>query len=375
MRVAIDIRMIRHSGIGTYLRGLLRGLAEITQESPDSLSLLLVGTTKKAYGILLPPDSSVHEFNAPVYSLREQLSYPTHKIETCDLLHYPHYNAPVRWKRKLIVNFHDLNHLLFPHHLRSPFQTYYARYFYGKSAARAETIIVPTNFIRQQVIEHLGVAEDIPVVVPYAADEEFKPQSGETIEHDEDVLKKYRLPEGYLLAVGINKPHKNHILLLQALSRLRERNDSPYLVMIGFNPDRKSRPLIEYIIRNDLEKHVKVLGFIPGEDVPSIYRNARALVFPSSYEGFGLPVVEAMKSGTPVIASDIPAVREVAGDAPLYFDPTDSESLVDALYKMVHDESLRSHTIEAGLARQAKFSWRHTARRTLRLYQTITSQS
>ena len=352
MKVAIDIRMIQHSGIGSYLKGLLGGFNAVLKHSASAIDFTLLFAPPLSDKVTLPETYYLETFSQRIYSLKEQLYYPVRRLSDCELLHYPHYNAPLRWKKKLIVNFHDLNHLLYPQWLPTPLHRWYAKYFYTKVSARAHRIIVPTEFIRQQVIRHLKVAEERLVVIPYATQEHFTIASEENRAIDSGVIGKYNLPDSYLLTIGILKPHKNYLFLLKGLLRLWQmgKRDVPPLVMVGFALDKKARELQRFIADYRIEKKVRLLGVVPEEEVPSLYRGALALLFPSLYEGFGLPVLEAMKSGIPVVASDIPPVREVARDSALYF------------------------LIERGLERQNHFSWHNVAQQTLQLYQQLTEE-
>lgn len=369
--------MIQHSGIGSYLRGLLGGFNTVLKASGTNIDFTFLFFPPLSENVSLPGNYYLEPFPHRIYSLKEQLYFPVRKLSDCEILHYPHYNAPLRWERKLLVNFHDLNHLLYPQWLSTPLHHWYAKYFFTKSSARADRIIVPTEFIRQQVIKYLKVPEERLTVIPYAPNEYFSVTNEKNNSVDSTVFSKYNLPESYLLTVGIHKPHKNYLFLLKALVRLWQmgKDDVPPLVMVGFSLDKKTRHLQRFIADYKIEKKVKVLGMVPEADLPSIYRGASALIFPSLYEGFGLPVLEAMKSGIPVVASDIPAVREVAQDAVLYFDPKNIDSLVAAVLKITNDSALRHRLIECGLKRQSYFSWRNIAQQTLQIYQQLTEKN
>lgn len=373
MNVALDIRMIRHSGIGNYLQGLLNAFALILNTLRQPFFFTLIGDKKSSATISIPENSLWVNFPRQIYSLPEQLFYPLKKLKECNLLHYPHYNAPLGWHKKLIVNFHDLNHLVFPQFLPTPLHKFYARYFYKRTSASADKIIVPTEFIRQQVIERLGVEDARLEVIPYAASEDFSPPSEKNSAGDEQTVKKYALPQTYLLTIGINKPHKNYLFLLRGLLRFwqTEKKDFPPLVMVGFELDKKAKYLRRFISGYHLEEKIKILGYLPQRDLPSIYRCALALIFPSLYEGFGLPALEAMKCEIPVVAADIPPLREICKDAALFFNPENLESLLAALEQITQESALREDLIQRGLRRQQAFTWKQIAEKTLALYQSV----
>jgi glycosyltransferase involved in cell wall biosynthesis len=143
------------------------------------------------------------------------------------------------------------------------------------------------------------------------------------------------------------------------------------LVMVGFELNQKVRPLVQFVYDNNMQDNVAMLGYVPEDVLAALYRKALALIFPSFYEGFGLPVLEAMKSGTAVVAADIPPVREVANDAALFFKPQDNEAMVDALFRIVENKVLRQRLAEWGLKQAEKFSWSETAQKTLDLYKEL----
>ncbi len=371
MKVALDIRMIFHSGIGTYLRGLLGDYAE--NETAGSFEFTLVHETHATSSITIPEKARTIAFHAPVYSIREQIRYPVSRIGHVDVLHYPHYAIPLRWKRPMVVNIHDLNHLEFPEYLPTLMHRAYARYFFNAVAKRADRIIVPTNFIKGRVIDLLGVGEELVRIIPYAAPDYFSPISEATAADDRSVLEKYGLKKPYLLTSGIYKPHKNYPFLLRAFALLHERlgDKTPALVMIGFRHGKNTVDLKHLIKELNLEPLVFLPGYVPQEDVPSVYRNAQSLVFPSLYEGFGLPVLEAMKSGVPVAASDIAPICEVAGKCVATFDPRDINTLVDTLERLVEDERFRKRLIQRGLERQRLYSWHEVAWSTFQVYKQV----
>jgi alpha-1,3-rhamnosyl/mannosyltransferase len=178
------------------------------------------------------------------------------------------------------------------------------------------------------------------------------------------VRRKYDLPERYLLYVGSNKPHKNLPALVDAYARL---GDTPPLLLAG-TQDPRYPQVGRRVEQLGLENRVRILGAIPEEDLPALYGNALALVFPSLYEGFGLPPLEAMACGAPVACSDIPSLREAAGQAALWFDPSSPDSIASALEKILDDQELRAALRASGLRRAAELTWDLAAQKTLDVF-------
>ena len=285
-----------------------------------------------------------------------------------DVLHSPHHHTPLASPGlRRVVTIHDLTFLLMPQ--RYPL----ARRLYmeglTRAAARiADAIITPSQVVRQEVIQRLGVPGDRVVAIPEAAGPQYAP-----IE-DEDTLGrlrwKYRLPNRYILSVGSLEPGKNRARLIRAYARLRSEGiDSP-LVIAG-QPAWRYEGDFELVRRLGLDEHVRFLGYVPDEEMPALYSGATLLAFPSLYEGFGLPVLEAMACGTPVVTANVSGSAEVAGDAAVLVDPKDTEALAEALGRVLSDEALRAGLRSRGLERAQQFSWQRAARQTIAVYEVV----
>ena len=362
--IVLDIRMLRHSGIGVSLQGLLEGFCYLEEaprfvfygpqhfrpQVPERLCELFV----------------IRDF--PIYSLKEQILFPD-DLRFYPLFHAPHYNFPLRFRGKLVVTIHDLNHLVFPENLPSPLHHLYARYMFHEAASRAGHIIVVSEKMRCDVMEHLKVEPNRLSVIPNAVSLGFLPC--ESQEEIRAFQKRHHLPESYLVCVGINKPHKNYPFLVRALADLWHSHalDLPLVLALD---DNKGSGDLEILSRQlKIESFVFFPGRIEREDMPKLYAGAEALVFPSLYEGFGLPLLEAMKTGVPVLSSNRPPLPEVAGDAALYFDPTDPDDLKNALVRLLSDSALRADLVRKGKMNLARFDWAESARQTHRIYQDL----
>lgn len=336
--VAFDARMRDFSGIGTYIRGLLTALGQ-AEQSPKI----------------------IREDSAPrIYSLREQWEIPRRFKETsAALLHVPHYNVPAIMASRCIVTVHDLIHLKFPQFLPSPLARAYAAFFLRFVVPRARSILTVSEFTKQDMVRTLGLRPERITVTPLGAPDVRPPAPD-----DAAFLAQAGLSEGFFLYIGNLKPFKNIPRLVRVYSAWAKAHfGSPPLVLVGRNflphlqPDLKSGP------------NVRWLGEVPVERLSALYRSARALLFPSLYEGFGLPPLEAMAHGTPVLCSNRASLPEVAGDAALQVDPEDDSALAQGIDRLANDASLRNELSERGRVRARLFTWERTARLTREAYE------
>jgi glycosyltransferase involved in cell wall biosynthesis len=265
-----------------------------------------------------------------------------------------------------VLTVHDLIFELFPQHHKR------LNYWFLKNAMpvfvrRADAIIAISESTRRDLMQNYGTPADKITVVYEGASPAFQPAGPAAIS---GVRRAYDLPERFLLCVGTIEPRKNLPRLLQALTRLRQGEPDLHLVVVG-----KRGWLYEEFFRQieqlGLEKAVHLPGYVPDADLPAVYGAAAALVLPSVYEGFGLPLLEAMACGTPVVSSSAASLREIGGSAALYFDPLEVDDIVAQVRRVLIDDTLRAELREAGLERAARFSWRRAARETLAVYNRI----
>jgi alpha-1,3-rhamnosyl/mannosyltransferase len=227
-------------------------------------------------------------------------------------------------------------------------------------------VIAVSAATRADLLRHFRVPAERVVVIPEAVDAEFRPRPMEEVQA---VRQRYHLPEHYLLYLGINKQHKNLVRLVEAYARLEP--GVPALVLAG-REDPRYPQARQRAAELGLAERVRFPGDIANADLPALYSGAMLFVFPSLYEGFGLPPLEAMACGTPVACSQASSLPEVVGEATLRFDPYDVEAIAQGLRQAVQDEPLRKHLGEAGVARAAQFTWERAARETMRVYDEVT---
>jgi glycosyltransferase involved in cell wall biosynthesis len=262
----------------------------------------------------------------------------------------------------------DLQHEVYPEFF-TPEILAWRRRHYRRTAENADRILTLSRYSRDQIVDRLG-AERRRVVVTYL--DAAPAPAGESVGAcRERVRERYGLAGDYFFYPGAGWPHKNHRLLFEAFARLkRQRADVPQLVLTGARVEG-AIDLAAELSRHGLDDDVRLLGYVPAEDLPGLYALSLATVIPSLFEGFGLPVVEAMACGAPVLTSNVSSLPEVAGDAARLVDPLDTDAIRAALDQLLRDPDERRRLRRLGRQRAAGFSWAETARRTLDLYRRV----
>ena len=361
MRVCLDARKLWDSGIGTYIRGILQGFCELQDEPQwdfivrpqDAESELLTGKSSRCF-----PNKAGN------YSLSElfRLS-PTANAASAELYHAPHYVFPFNLKLPLVVTVHDIIHLKMKRYF-SPYQRAYARYMLNRVGKCAKAVLTVSERTKHDLIEELGYNAS-QIIVSYLGVEEvfFQTLSAESLD---DFQRKSGLPSEYILYVGNLKPHKNVSGLIEGWSHLPDSSRPP-LVIVG-DKCGAYKSLQQQVMAAGLEKEVFFSGGLPRDVMPALYKRASAYVQPSWYEGFGLPPLEAMAAGTPVVVSNRGSLPEIAQDAALIFNPADGEELTNVLEAVLTNSNLSRKLTEKGWKRVQEFSWKKTALKTLDAY-------
>lgn len=353
--------MLGHSGIGRYLKEIILSWAEMAEIE----ELTAFGPPQETWrGLHLPKHFVQVPFSAPIYSVREQLVGALRLRfagSRCNILWAPHINVPVMSRGPLVVTVHDLIHLRFPHHFPSA-RLAALRAIIPLVLWRAKRVITVSETTRQDLETFYPWSRGRIRVIPSGVSQSFRllPNSDVTT-----VTRKWALPPNYLLYVGNFKRIKNLETLVEAFSQIARRHRSVFLVLIG-NAFPEYQSVRRIIDREGLDQRVIQRTAVPDHDLVALMNGALALVLPSHWEGFGLTILEGMACGTPVVASNIPAVREVSGGAAsLYGDPTSVDGLVQALERVITDQAYRFRMIEMGLERARTSSWEEAGQRTL----------
>lgn len=369
MRVAIDTRKLRDFGIGTYVRNLVQQLSSI---DTNTEYVLLCRPTDRQWPVPLGNNFQTITQRSPNYSLREQLLLPlTLKRLGVNLFHAPHYVLPALTPCRSIVTIHDCIHLRFPQYLPSTLAHTYARMQIWTAIRRSNRILTVSESSKQDILHFFDVEEDKIVVIHNAIDERLRISPSE--ESMIRVRERYQLPSRFLMYSGNVKPHKNLERLIEAFKLIHDDGDKELGLLITGSEVSKYATLRRAIHRYRLHKHVRFLGYQSTETLSALYRLADVFVFPSLYEGFGLPPLEALACGTPVVASNVSSLPEVLGDAALLVDPYSPQSIRHGIRKLLDNKSLRDELRDKGLKRAQSFSWEQSTRRVLRIYNEVIS--
>jgi len=304
--------------------------------------------------------------NTPIYTAREQWAIPW-AAKGCDLLHVPHYNAPLLERSPLVITIHDVIHITDPDYRASIKSWAYARPVLRLAARKAEHIITVSEYSKAQIIERLGVPSSKVSTIYRCAESEFFPMDRDVA--FQAVHAALEIHEPYLLYVGNLKRHKNVSTLLKAFALLRARRDIPQRLLILGDDARGKRELAQECARLGIGKRTDFVPYVSPELLPKVYAAADALVMPSRVEGFGLPVLEAMACGTPVICSRAASLPEVGGEAVQYFDPQSPEDLAGAVEQVLTSQELRDSMRAKGLKRAARFTWKESIEKHIRVYE------
>ena len=372
MRLVLDARTANDHfpGIGRYVAGLARALVPLLARDEEMI-LLRDPTQPSALHLAELAGERVRVVDVPIspFSPRQQWTLPRllHRLRA-DVYHSPYYLMPYWPGVPSVVTIHDLIPLRYPEYF-SLFQ----RLVYGvtvRLAARtAKRVLADSQSAAQDLQRFLGLSEARIRVVPAAADPTFHVCTAVEVKAIRD---KYDLPEGYVLHLSSSKPHKNLVRLVEAWALLEERGETSgcSLALAGQVSPRypEARDRIRLL---SMEGRVRLLGRIPDRDLPALYSGASWFVFPSLYEGFGLPVLEAMACGTPVVCSNTSSLPEIVGDAAITFDPVDTEGIAKALAHALADPERAKEMGKKALQQAHQFNWERTAQLAYQCYREV----
>lgn len=358
MIVAIDVTTLRGhiSGVGYYTARIVEHLARAENEDISELLLLSNGPVNRA----LPPKARlVPGFRFPVRSVWMQFLLPLllRKIRP-DIVHYTNYLAPALPTAPYVVSVHDMSLTRTPEHHTLKKRLLTAS-LVPTVARRSRLVLTPSRATSLDVVSDLRIPEERVLSIPYAAAEMFRP-----------VDERPQAPgtdRPYFLFVGTIEPRKNLLRLISAFADFARDNPSVNLVLAG-QRGWKCEEIYERAARADVAARLQILDYVNESALPALYSHALACVYPSLFEGFGFPVVEAMSCGTPVLTSNTTSLAEIGEGAALLVDPLDTRAIALGLRALANDGDLREGLRVRGLARAATFSWPETGRRTLAAY-------
>lgn len=346
MKIAVDARMINMSGIGTYIQNLMKN---------DCYDIAL---GRKEEIEKIDNEIDTIEFDSPIYGIKEQLKFPYKKLkkENPDVLHVPHYNVPIFYRGKMVVTIHDLTHLLFPEFLPNKFAYFYAKFMIWIALKKADKVITVSKNTKNDILKMFKVNPDKIEVIYNGVGEEFVKKDKKEIQY---LYEKFNIPKDkkIFMYVGNLKPHKNLERLLEAYSQIENKEETCFLLV--------GKAFEKYNVLEEKEKQLKIqeqvihTGIVTKEELVDLYNLADLFIFPSLYEGFGLPILESLACGTTVICSNTSSMPEVGGNDVTYFNPLNLEEIKNAI--KIHKEE--------GILTQEKleqFSWKKASNDTLK---------
>lgn len=358
--IVIDARIRRGPGMGRYVDRLLEHMQ--TLNSPHRFTILVEPDdpwrSRITNFVIVSAPYPQFSFN-PLHELK--FTWQLNKLKA-DLVHFPAPQHPLTFRGKMVITTHDLTMLNFVRPGTTPLPIFWLKkiayriliYVAHKKASR---VITPTNYVADNIVKFFPFTKN-KTVVTYEASEPLAP--GEAVQPK-------NISQPFLLHVGSPFPHKNIHRLIEAFERLLVDNPKLKLVLVG-KKEHYFEELEEWAKQRPSYPSIIFTGFIEDHELKWLYENAEAYVLPSLSEGFGLPGLEAMSHGTPLVSSNATCLPEVYGDAAVYFDPENLEEMIEAIQKVLDDKKLRESLIRAGHKQDQKYSWRKMAEQTLRVY-------
>lgn len=351
MKMVIDVRMWNHSGIGTYIKSII---PRVISAFPDVHFYLIKDINDYLNDwIRENPQVEYINFSSSIYSVKEQLEFIKKLPKKYDLIWAPHFNIPFMPNGKLLVTIHDVFHLANPQFV-SRLQKMYANVFFNRIKGKAEKIITVSNFTKCELMKYKNIHEDKMIPVYNGVEPGWF-----MIPSEEKVHSK-----PYILYVGNVKPHKNLKSLVKAFEKIKDKI-SHDLVIVGkkegfiVGDDEVTK------IATTLGDRVYFTGYIDDDMLMQYYAQADVFVFPSMYEGFGLPPLEAMAAGCPTIVSNRASIPEICKEASLYCDPLDIDKMAETILSLIADDELKASLIVKGKEVAKQFSWEKSAEETI----------
>ncbi len=362
MNVGLDVSCLaraERTGVGIYASNLVDAIARRDRENRYHLCYRFSRLkNRKYFHRVAAPNFRVSIIQEPFNFLLQRRLQVFHGLDA---------RLPTYRKVKKVVTIHDVFSLVSRDFSDEAFIRKKVRR-YGDLAARADAIIAVSASTRADIVERLGVPEERIRVIPEAADRRFAPIPEEKAR---EAARRYGADGPYLFFVGNIQARKNLVRMLEAFASLPSALRSDLSFLLAGNVTFGGEKVLETVDRLGLRGKVLLPGFVASEDLPALHAGASVFMFPTLYEGFGIPILEAMACGTPVVASTVSAHPEVAGDAALLVDPADTAAIAEAVARILEDGTLRERMIAKGFERAAGFSWDKTARMTIDLYRDL----
>lgn len=358
--VAIDCRMVRHSGIGTYIRNIVPRVVESLKSRRIKFHLVGNPNTLEEEGLALEGVNLIAD-TSEIYSINEQVNLVIKMPKKLDLLWVPHYNIPILFRGKILVTVHDACHLAVADYNRYFFRRWYSKCLFEVIRRNATAVITVSHFSAREIAKYSQISPDRIICIHNGVDDSWRTTKA-------IVRTSERTP--YFVYVGNIKPHKNLLRLISAFSRLTEI--LPHnLILVGRTDGFIVGDETSKLLAAKLKNRVRYTGLVSEFELRQLLANADGLVFPSLYEGFGLPALEAMAIGCPVIASQTTALPEVCGNAALYVDPLDEKDIAEKMRRLGESKELGEELRMRGIVQANKFTWQTSACRTVEVLDRI----
>ena len=374
MQIAIDVRRMTEFGVGTYIRNVVRTLGRLDREN----KYLLIGPSAKVEEIgSLPPNFHAVPLHQPERSLKGWWEFRAVLRQlNCDLLHVPNvFSVPRALPCPYVMTVHDmLEHMSLGRKRNDLWRSVHFQ-LTKRVLSGAERIFAVSNFTKTEMEKLFGIAPERIEVVYNAIDERFL--HGHASAADRELIaKRYQVTYPFLLYAGRVSAHKNVVRMIEAFSALKGELEKegayPDLKLIIIGDDLSGNPdLRRTVVRSGVQNDVRFLGFVPIEVLRIFYDSAKIFIFPSLYEGFGLPPLEAMAHGTPVVTSNVSSLPEVVGNAAVLVNPENVFEIMRALHRVLLDQGLRERMKERSYVQAGKFSWEKSVRRILEVYRQV----
>jgi glycosyltransferase involved in cell wall biosynthesis len=372
MRIGIDARMYstRFTGIGRYVKELIDNISVL-----DTDNEYIIFFNDEEYINYMPPNPRISKrrVTAGYYTLKEQTSFVTDlNRENLDIMHFTHFNAPVLYNRPSVVTIHDLTLSKFPGQNKTSIIHKLGYQVTIKNiVSKAWRIICVSEHTKEDAIKMLGAWVSKIRVVYEGISKEISPVTDKG--RLDAIKQKFGITNPFFLYTGAWRKHKNLVNLIKAFNLYRNMYDTNVSLVLAGKVDPNYKEVTDSIRDFGLGSHVIMPGFIADEDLPGLYSAAQAFIFPSLYEGFGLPPLEAMACGCPVAVSNVSSLPEICGDAALYFDPNSPDKICESMHQIVVPET-RDRLIAAGLEHVKTFSWDDMTKKTLEIYKEVYEQ-
>lgn len=380
MRIAIDARFLTHPQVGgfkTYSENLITALARIDTKNEY---ILYLDRPSEAHTKLPSQPNFISKIVPGLWPIigmpwREQVSLARQVArDKVDLLHSPSLTAPLRLGCPLVVTIHDMI-WLFPEKfsraksasIQRKMMEWYYRFVPKSAVQQASTVLTVSQAAKESIVQHLGISPEHVWVTHEAANHIYRPVDDKT--QIEAIRSKYHLSSEFILAIGSADPRKNMTRLVQAYALLPTTVRERYKLVIVWTHHLLAADLADQIKELGLDNQVQFVKQVSNEDLVLLYNAASLFVFPSLYEGFGLPLLEAMACGTPVVAANNSSIPEIVGDAALLFEAEDINTMADVMTRVLTDQTQLESLAQKGLERASGFSWEKCARQTLAGYQ------